>query len=144
MIEIPVLVASAWNVLQPHLSVLLTVTAQEIGKKVPDAAQKVWELVKSRFESDPGAQKALTQLADEPGDADLQGQFRAQLKSLLKEDPAFLQELTRLLESAGGSSQATLTGDGAIAQGTCAKAVGAGGVLIEGSVTGDITTGKSS
>jgi hypothetical protein len=43
---------------------------------------------------------------------------------------------------AGSATQATLNGDGAIAQGEGATAVGAGGVLIEGDVEGDVVTGS--
>lgn len=46
-------------------------------------------------------------------------------------DPAISQ---RLFERTMHNYQATLTGDGAIAQGTGAKAVGAGGIMIEGNV----------
>ena len=45
-------------------------------------------------------------------------------------------------ETAAPANQATLTGSGAIAQGRDAKAVGAGGVLVGGSNTGSINTGK--
>ena len=41
----------------------------------------------------------------------------------------------------GGTYQATLTGDGAIAQGAGATAVGRGGVLVQGNNTGRIITG---
>ena len=40
--------------------------------------------------------------------------------------------------------QATLSGSGAIAQGAGAKAVGQGGVLVEGDVHGDVVTGQKS
>jgi hypothetical protein len=39
--------------------------------------------------------------------------------------------------------QATLNGDGAIAQGDGAKAVGKGGILIDGDLTGNIITGSN-
>jgi hypothetical protein len=60
-----------------------------------------------------------------------------QLEKMLDNDPAFAQELTKLLPATTGETyNATLTGSGAIAQGTGAKAVGAGGVMVGGSVTG--------
>lgn len=43
--------------------------------------------------------------------------------------------------SDGFANQATLTGNGAIAQGPGAKAVGAGGVLVDGNNSGNINTG---
>lgn len=42
-----------------------------------------------------------------------------------------------------GQYQATLNGDGAIAQGNGAKAVGAGGIMIDGNYTGNITIGNN-
>jgi hypothetical protein len=57
---------------------------------------------------------------------------------------------TATREVSAGKSQrsyqrysATLNGDGAIAQGNGAKAVGQGGVLIEGNLTGNITIGNN-
>ena len=142
MIEIPVLVTSAWTMLQPYLPVLAAKAAEEAGKKVPEAAIKVWEMVKSKFASNPAAQKALEQVANEPDDPDLQGQFRAQLKTLLKEDAAFMTGLSAILEKSGSDFKGQVIGDGAIAQGPGAKAVGAGGILVEGNVDGGITIGK--
>ncbi|MBK7955260.1 MAG: hypothetical protein IPK02_15645 [Candidatus Accumulibacter sp.] len=53
----------------------------------------------------------------------------------------FKPEQTPSAAPAGTSQQATLTGDGAIAQGAGATAVGAGGVFVGGKNTGNIHTG---
>ena len=53
----------------------------------------------------------------------------------------FKPDQTPQAVSTGTSQQATLTGDGAIAQGTGATAVGAGGVFVGGKNTGNIHTG---
>jgi len=145
MIEVPALVTTAWSVLQPYIPILATAAAEEIGKKVPEAAGKVWAVLKKKFDTKEAAREALEDLLKNPKDEDTQGAFRLQLKKFLTDDPDFAGELSKLLESAGTTTTytATLIGNGAIAQGTGATAVGAGGVNIGGSVTGDIKTGKS-
>ena len=50
----------------------------------------------------------------------------------LAADAAFAAQLSNLVESAGGDYKAQVIGGGAIAQGDGAKAVGQGGVMIEG------------
>jgi hypothetical protein len=131
--------------LTPYLTTFATAAAEEIGKKVPEAAGKVWAVLKKKFDTKEAAREALEDLLKNPKDEDTQGAFRLQLKKFLTDDPDFAGELSKLLESAGTTTTytATLIGNGAIAQGTGATAVGAGGVNIGGSVTGDIKTGKS-
>ena len=62
----------------------------------------------------------------------------------IAEDESFASELSKLLEAVGDTYKASLTGDGAIAQGAGAKAVGKGGVMIGGDVSGNINTGSGS
>jgi hypothetical protein len=137
MIEIPALVTTAWTVLQPLLPVIAAKGAEEIGKR---AVGEVWDLVKKKFDTKEAAREALADLLKNPKDEDTQGAFRLQLKKFLTEDPSFAGELSKLLESVGTTTTytATLTGDGAIAQGRNAKAVGAGGIMIGGNVSGGI------
>ena len=49
-----------------------------------------------------------------------------------------LEEQVAKLKAQASSSESTLTGSGAIAQGETPKAVGAGGVLVGGDVHGDV------
>ena len=60
----------------------------------------------------------------------------------LENDAAFAAALSGLLENAGVDYKAQVIGDGAIAQGAGAKAVGRGGVMVDGDVKEDITIGK--
>jgi formylglycine-generating enzyme required for sulfatase activity len=77
----------------------------------------------------PRCREALEELAEDPGDVDLQGQLRAQLKKLLKADTALAAELARLLpDSAAITYSASQGGNGALAQGTGAVAGGRLGV----------------
>jgi len=133
MIEIPVLVTSIWAALQPFLPVIATKAAEEIGKT---AVAKVWTALEKKFDTKSAAKEALQDLLKNPKDVDVQGAFRTQLKKLLEEDTSFADNLSKLLESAGSDYKAQIIGNGAVAQGTGAKAVGAGGVIVEGGVSG--------
>lgn len=137
--DIPTLVNSLWNTLQPHLSEL--VAAGAAARKAPVAISKLWQRLTRQLQARPAAREAIQALQENPADPDIQGQLRAQLRKALQEDPAFLADLTRLLKAAGGTYTANLQGDGAIAQGPGAKAVGKGGVLIEGDVNGNLVMG---
>lgn len=144
MIEVSALVTTAWSVLQPYLPIFATAAAEEIGKKVPEAAGKVWDSLKKKFDTKEAAREALEDLLKKPDNEAFQTVFKVQLEKMLVNDPAFAQELAKLLPTATQESyNATLIGNGAIAQGTGATAVGAGGVMVGGNVTGNIKTGKS-
>ena len=136
MLDLALLTSSLWTTLQPYVPILATKAAEEIGKKVPEAVGKVWGALKKKFDSKAAAQEALADLLKSPDDRDLQAAFRVQLKKLLEEDAGFAGDMHQLLKTASPTYAAHLEGDGAIAQGEGAKAVGAGGVLIEGNVTG--------
>jgi hypothetical protein len=141
MVDIAELANNAWVIVQPYLPVLATRAADEITEKVPEAVSLIWEKIKKRFETRPAAQDALEDALQSPDDPDTQATFRQQLKKAMTEDESFVTELSKLLEAVGGSYKATLTGDGAIAQGAGAKAVGKGGVMIGGDVGGNFVVG---
>lgn len=133
MIEIPALVTTAWNVLHPYLPVIATKAAEEVGKT---AVAEVWTAIKKKFDMKAAAKEALEDLLKDPQDADAQGAFRKQLRKLLEEDNSFASDLASLLEKAGSDYKGQVIGDGAIAQGDGAKAVGQGGIMIEGGMNG--------
>ena len=139
MLEIPVLVTAAWTALQPLLPVIAAKGAEKLGEA---AGSDLWTAVKKKFDTKTAAKEALEELLKAPQDVDVQGQFRVQLKKFLQEDASFAADLSRLLESAGSDFKGQVIGGGALAQGNGAKAVGAGGMLIEGDVTGNITIGN--
>jgi len=136
MIEISALVTTAWTTLQPFLPVIATKGVEEIGKR---AVGEIWNLVKKKFDTKEAAHEALEDLLKKPDSEAFQTVFKVQLEKMLTNDPKFAEELSKLLPSAAGEAyNATLTGDGAIAQRTGAKAVGAGGIMIGGNVSGSI------
>ncbi len=78
---------------------------------------------------------ALFRGATAPGDFDLS----AELPSETAAHPISPEKSQRRYQQ----YQATLTGDGAIAQGAGAKAVGKGGILVDGNLNGNITIGNN-
>lgn len=144
MIDIALLTTNTWTVLQPYLPILATKAAEEIGKKVPEAVGKIWNAIQKKFDTKAAAKEALEDLLKSPEDSDTQAAFRQQLKKVMAEDESFANDLAKLLEAAGDTYEASLTGDGALAQGPGAKAVGKGGVMIGGNVSGsNIVTGEN-
>lgn len=133
MIEIPALVTTTWTALQPFLPIIAAKAAEEIGKT---AVAEVWTAIKKKFDTKEAAKEALADLLKDPQDSDAQGAFRKQLRKLLEEDNSFASDLANLLEKAGNNLNAQVIGGGAIAQGDGAKAVGQGGIMIEGGMNG--------
>lgn len=142
MFDIALLATSAWTVLQPYLPILATKAAEEIGTKVPESIGKIWNAIQKKFDTNQAAKEALDDVLKTPEDSDTQATFRQQLKKVMAEDESFAMELSKLLEAAGDTYKASLTGDGAIAQGAGAKAVGKGGVMIGGNVEGNFVIGN--
>ena len=130
------LAASAFTVLQPHLTELAKSAAGALGKKVPDAIGARWGKLRARFADKPAADDALKDLLANPDDSDLQAVFRVYLRKLLQDDAAFADEIKELVEAAGGQTSYTaeVHGSGAVAQGLGAVSAGAGGIAIGGSV----------
>jgi hypothetical protein len=142
MIDVALLTTSAWTLLQPYLPILATKAVEEIGTQVPKAVAQVWGAIRKKFDTKAIAKEALDDLQKKPQDPDTQASFRQQLKKAMAEDESFATDLSKLLEAAGDTYKASLTGDGAIAQGTGARAVGKRGVMIDGSVSdSNIVTG---
>jgi len=142
MIDIALLANSAWTILQPYLPILATKAAEEIGTKIPEAVAKLWNAIQKKFDTKTDAQEALEDLLNSPNDSDTQATFRQQLKKIMAEDTSFAIDLDKLLEAAGDTYRAALTGDGSIAQGAGTKVVGKGGIMIGGDVTGNVVMGN--
>ncbi len=131
--DIPQLTTAVWQLIQPYLPLLAAKGGEELGKR---AVGEVWEAVKGRFAQKDETKKLTDKLLAEPGNPAVQGAFQYHLQDLLEADADFARALAALVEAAGGQYQAVVHGCGAVAQGPGAKAVGAGGVLIEGDVRG--------
>jgi hypothetical protein len=134
---ISITAAAAFGALQPYLPTIATKASEEIGKQLPAAVGKMWSALKAKFDTKQAAKDALTDLLKNPDDYDLQAAFRVQIKKAMEDDPAFADAFKPLVDEAS-TQVAAQTRDGAIAIGDHAKAVGAGGILIEGNVKSDV------
>ncbi len=138
-ISITPLVISAWGFIAPYAKKVAGKLVQKAGESLPDVVGKIWDTVKGKMEENADTKALPADLVAAPDDQDMQGAFKYQLKKLLENDEAFAKRLEALVTEAkqqGATYTAKLKGDGAIAQGTGAKAVGAGGIMIEGGVSG--------
>lgn len=118
---------------------------EKVGEGAVEAGRKLWAKLRKPVEESPRALGAAEEVAEAPDDADARAGLRRQLLKILEADPDLASELAKLVDPAGGgtSYQATLQGSGAIAQGQGAVAAGSGGVAVGGSVTGNVSTGRT-
>ena len=145
-ISIPLLVTGTWTLLEPFVKKAGGKLLEKAGELLPEAVGKVWDTVKEKMESKPETASLPADVANKPDNTAVQGAFQYQLEKLLENDKAFAEKLEGLVEEAKNvtvtNMSATLNGAGAIAQGENARAVGAGGVMVGGSVDGDIVVGN--
>jgi hypothetical protein len=130
--------------LSPYLVKAGEKAAEEVGKKLPEAAARVWNAIMTRFRGNAVAEAAVKDLAEKPGDQLNQSTFANQLRKVLDAEPAFATELAHLLEEAKRQSGDTITntGSGAVAT-SGGVAAGAGGAAVRGDVQGGINIGGS-
>jgi hypothetical protein len=122
--------------LVPFLAKAAASLAREALTRMPEAVSALWSAVTERFRGRPAAESAANDLTAESDDADSQEAFRLQLKRMLKDDPAFAEQIAGLLNRAQASVNITQEGGGAIAT-DGSVAVGAGGVGIAGNATAE-------
>jgi hypothetical protein len=103
--DIGALASSVTTVLIPLLPYLLKAgekAAEETGKAVAgqswEWAKSLWTKLKPKVEAKPAALEAAQDVAQSPGDEDLQATLRVQLKKLLTEDQSLTEEVSRWLE----------------------------------------------
>ncbi len=133
MIEIPIIVTSIWESLQPFLPVIATKAAEEIGKTT---ISELWKVIEKKFSTNESAKDILQDLINNPQDLDLQGAFRAHLKKLLEDDTLFLRDLSEQLESMSRNHTTQIFGEGIIVQGNDSVVIGDNGTYISGNISG--------
>lgn len=144
-ISISALAISTWKLLAPYAKKIGDKLLDKAGDAAPEVVGKVWDAVIEKMEAQPETTSLPADLVKVPDDQIVQGAFQYQLEKLLETDQAFADQLEKLVKEAKQDTtyNATLTGDGAIAQGNGAKAIGKGGVYIGGNssnstiITGD-------
>ncbi|MBK5278398.1 MAG: hypothetical protein JJE09_06010 [Bacteroidia bacterium] len=139
------IIASTWSLIAPYVKKVGGKVAEKATESLPDITGKIWDLIKNKLESQQETQSLPDDLVKNPEEQMVQGAFQYQLKKLLENDEAFAKQLESLIKEAkrDTTTAATLHGSGAIAQGQGARAIGEGGISIEGDVSGgNITIGN--
>lgn len=136
--EITALLAPAVHFLKKTDEAAAEEAGKRLGAGVWDKAQAVWARLCPELDVSGRAREALDDLEDDPDDADLQAQFRVQLKKILKANAELEDALAPLLldPSPGDIYNATQEGDGTLAQGS--GAVAGGEVGVGGNVHGSV------
>lgn len=141
--DIGALAGSLTTALVPLLPYLLKAgekAAEETGKTVAgqswEWAKSLWTKLKPTVEAKPAALEAAQDVAQSPGDEDLQATLRVQLKKVLTEDQSLAEEVSRWLE------QGRAAGINVAAMGKRSVAIG-GNVNSSTIVTGDQNKMKS-
>jgi hypothetical protein len=130
--------------LLPYLLKAGEKAAEEVGKKLPEAAAGVWNAIVTKFRGNVVAEAAVQDFTEKPGDQLNQSTFANQLRKVLDAEPAFATELAHLLQEAKRQSGDTITNTGSGAVATSGSvAAGAGGVAVRGDVQGSIRIGGS-
>jgi len=80
--------------------------SKEAAKKLGDGswglAKSIWQKLRgSKPETQPAINSALSDVADNPDDADTHAALRVQLRKALKEDSALVDAIAKLLREAG-------------------------------------------
>lgn len=83
--------------LRPYLSIIATHAAEKIGAEVPNAIKGLWTTIKEQFAKRNSAKEDLDEYLAHPDDEELNNIVTTQLKRLLRDDQAFLQEVTSVL-----------------------------------------------
>jgi hypothetical protein len=137
--------AEAFDLLLPYIKEIVDVGWQSMRETIPAGVRHLCKAVFDTLYSKPAGRDVITELRKTPNDADVQAALRIQLRIALQDRETYLAQIKRLLEYAkteGGGFRAAQTGDGAIAQGSSSRAVGAGGMMIEGGIGGDVVAPK--
>jgi len=141
------LAASAVALLSPYLVKAGTKAAEEVGKKLPEYAGKMWTAITDKFKGKPAAEEAATELLEQPEDGVKQIVFQNQLHKAL-EDEVFAKAIEDLLSRAEDEAKsqggATIinTGSG-VAAADGGVAAGKGGIAVGRDVHGNITLDQS-
>jgi hypothetical protein len=91
------LAATAVAALAPYLAKASEKFAEETGKAVADKIGALYQVLKTRFEDKPAAKETLTDLEANPSDEDSKAALRRQLTKQMTSDPAFAEDLRKLL-----------------------------------------------
>ncbi len=141
--EIAQITQQTFDALKPALPFLTAAggvgAARAMGKDAWEQAKGLWSKLRGTDEAMSQALvKAAERVVARPDDDDAAAALRAEVRDVLEANPVTLRDVVALLEAAGprmsSVTHVTQTGDGAVAVGAHAKAVGKGGMIFEGDV----------
>lgn len=88
---------------------------QSLGEATWKQATKLWDKLRGKVESDPGASSAAERLAQVPDDVEARATLTFLLRRILEEDAALGAELARDWEEARSQTTAIASAEGAVA-----------------------------
>lgn len=127
------------GLLVPLLAKMGESVATEVGAKLPDRIGKLWGAITNRFQGNPSAAGAASDLVQKADDPDNQEAFTLQLRKVLKGDEDFAHHLTDLLEEAKKESGISVVGNGVVANN---DSIAVGKIHIGGNMDGNFTIGN--
>jgi hypothetical protein len=98
MDSITSLAATAVAVLAPYLTKAGEKFAEEAGKAALARIENLYQYLKTRFEKEPAAKDALSDLEANPKDDDVKATLRRQLTKQMNADPSIQDALQTLLK----------------------------------------------
>ena len=98
------LATTVTSFLAPYLAKAGGAILDRAAAGLPDAVAHLWDAVTKRFEGNPAAAGAATDLATNASDQDRQDAFQLQLKMALKNDPDFAAAVQDLVKKASGGT----------------------------------------
>ncbi|HEX6902301.1 MAG TPA: hypothetical protein VF789_21465 [Thermoanaerobaculia bacterium] len=129
---ITILLAPALPYLVSGGGELVKEAGKALGENAPEILKSLWSKLRPKVEEKPVAAEAVEEVAKAPEDADAQGALRIQLRKILESDPELAAEIAGLVKEAqaAASYNATVTGGGAVGQGTGNVVAGQGGIAV--------------
>lgn len=127
------------ELLTPFLVKMGESMVMEVGAKLPQKLGKLWGAIANRFQGNPSAVSAASDLAQNAEDPDNQEAFALQLRKMLKGDEEFVDQLTDLLDEAKKESGISVVGNGVVANN---NSIAVGKIDIGGNMDGNLTIGN--
>ena len=127
------------GLLTPFLAKMGESMMEEVGAKLPEKIGKIWGAITHRFQENPSAPGAASELAKNAEDTDNQEAFALQLRKVLKGDEDFADLLTDLLKEAKNDPSISVVGNGVVANN---NSIAVGKIRIGGNVDGNFTIGN--
>ena len=94
------LAATILTVLIPYLAKAGESLAEEVGKKLPEHAGRLWTAIVEKFKGRPAAEEAAKDFAKNPTDVDNQSALRKEIRKVVEDNQALIPLFADLLQKA--------------------------------------------